>query len=265
MVCLELVPTVGERKPLAPGWVQAMAEVGYRSQGPVAGPAADRGESWEQVNLAALGGGQRRARKVLHFKKAEWAHVSGPLPELQPQPGPPRNLQWALDPTEEVKARLERKGRFEKVDQVTAPGQPKLAGYLYTMWGNRVVGVGSVVGLTAAARETAEQAVTAQGLSPAAIPFVPNMDQEDQARTQAAGSGRTPPGSRAQTTQEELRRGRPGQVGIRATELRAVRYVEPGGLLGLESRESVLGSQVRRELKVRRNAIEEHAESRQSV
>ena len=65
-----------------------MAKVGYRCQGPVTGPAADRGEVWEPVDLAVLDGGQWRVRMVLHFEKAEWAHAPGLLPELRPKPGP---------------------------------------------------------------------------------------------------------------------------------------------------------------------------------
>ena len=43
-----------------------------------------------------------------------------------------------------VTADLERKGRFEEVDRITAPGRPKLAGYLYVPRGNQEDGVGSV-------------------------------------------------------------------------------------------------------------------------
>ena len=74
------------------------------------------------------------------------------------------------------------------------------------MGGSRMAGVGSVVRLTAAAQEAAEQTAPAQGLSPTAIPFEPNLEQESQARTQAEGPGRAPPGARAPAAREELRR-----------------------------------------------------------
>ena len=54
-------------------------------------------------DVAELGGGQRRERVMLHFEEACWAHVAGPLVELQPQPGPRRSLATCLLPVEELK------------------------------------------------------------------------------------------------------------------------------------------------------------------
>ena len=186
-----------------------MAGVGYQCQDPVTGPAADRGGVWDPVDQAALGGGQRRVRVVLHFEKAEWAHVPGPLPELQPQPGPPRNLRWALDPPGKVRVGLEREGRFEVVDRDDAPGRPKLAGYgyLYTPGGDREVGVRNVVELTAAARKAEEQTAAARGPSPNAPPFVPCVGREDQAKTQAEGAGRAPPEEKTRFPKKSLEGG----------------------------------------------------------
>jgi len=105
MVCVELLPARLAHKQAeeVEAWATAFSKVGMKLQGPATGTAADESEAWEHVDVAELGGGQRRERVMLHFEEACWAHVAGPLVELQPQPGPRRSLATCLLPVEELK------------------------------------------------------------------------------------------------------------------------------------------------------------------
>jgi len=149
MVCVELLPARLAHKQAeeVEVWATAFGKVGMKLLGPATGVAADEGEAWERVDVAELGGGQRRERVVLHFEETCWANVAGPLVELRPQPGPGLTLATALQPVEELKEELFVQGNFVPVTRQAAPTQPRLAGYLYEQGGAAEVAVGSVVQL----------------------------------------------------------------------------------------------------------------------
>jgi hypothetical protein len=149
MVCVELLPARLAHKQAeeVEMWATAFSKVGMKLLGPATGTAADEGEAWEHVDVAELGGGQRRERVMLHFEEACWAHVAGPLVELQPQPGPRRSLATCLLPVEELKEEHFVQGEFIPVVRQAAPTRPLLAGYLYDCAGGAEVAVGSVVRL----------------------------------------------------------------------------------------------------------------------
>jgi hypothetical protein len=146
-VIVELAVGPMAREAEAKRWEEALRREGYELLGPVTGEEAEQGGNVEVVDVAVLGGPQRRERAVLHFEQAAWAHLAGPLSQLRPLPGPPRYLRWALEPYSDLDGGLFEQGRYVPCARAYSGSGPKPVGHLFRPGRRLAVRAGSAVTL----------------------------------------------------------------------------------------------------------------------